>query len=154
MESDPDPRPPDMEAECPPPPSPDQAPSQQVSRRMARPGFPNLLSIPLELQRTIASNLDVSDLGNLRATCKQLECGLYELYVQTLREARSSLRLASIMDRRMPIVLPPGMFPEDLPVRRYPQAGTLVAPPPPPPYVPPPPADEHPGQRVLHYIDQ
>ncbi|KAK8186467.1 hypothetical protein BC567DRAFT_246213 [Phyllosticta citribraziliensis] len=133
MESDPDPRPPDMEAECPPPPSPDQAPSQQVSRRMARPGFPNLLSIPLELQRTIASNLDVSDLGNLRATCKQLECGLYELYVQTLREARSSLRLASIM---------------------YPQAGTLVAPPPPPPYVPPPPADEHPGQRVLHYIDQ
>ncbi|KAK8168588.1 hypothetical protein BKA80DRAFT_267300 [Phyllosticta citrichinensis] len=88
-----------MEAERPPPQSPDQAPAQHISRRTARPGFPNLLSIPLELQRAIASNLDVSDLCNLRATCKQLERGLYETYVQSLLETPKLTRwLASTVD--------------------------------------------------------
>ncbi|KAL2685769.1 hypothetical protein IWX47DRAFT_899736 [Phyllosticta citricarpa] len=61
-----------------------QALPQDTSRQIARRGYPNLLSIPLELQRTIAFNLNIRDLGSLRATCRQLEHALYDPYVQTL----------------------------------------------------------------------
>ncbi|KAK8197368.1 hypothetical protein HDK77DRAFT_478509 [Phyllosticta capitalensis] len=57
-------------------------------RRTATDASPDLLGIPLELQLEIASYLESSSIGRLRATCRQLDYNFYDLFIKHFLHSR------------------------------------------------------------------
>ncbi|KAK8254877.1 hypothetical protein HDK77DRAFT_478510 [Phyllosticta capitalensis] len=58
--------------------------SAKAPRRLAAPAPLTFQSLPLELKHQIATNLSISDVGSLRATCRQSDYEFYAFFVKRL----------------------------------------------------------------------
>lgn len=58
--------------------------SAKAPRRLAAPAPLTFQSLPLELKHQIATNLSISDVGSLRATCRQSDYEFYDFFVKRL----------------------------------------------------------------------